>query len=106
MSASVIICEMAPRDGMQAINRSMRIPFEMRLELIRLLMRARWPYIEVGSFVSPKVMPHMEDTPRLFEQLDISGYAGQLTALVPNVRQYVRFTDTPNLTTVALFLSA
>src|SRR5688572_17569753 len=106
MAENVTICEMAPRDGMQAVNRSMRIPFEMRLELIRTLVRARLAYIEVGSFVSPKVMPHMADTPRLFEQLDASTYAGQLAALVPNVRQYERFKDTPNLTTVALFVSA
>ncbi len=106
MSETVTICEMSPRDGMQAVNCAQRIPFEMRLELIHTLMRARLPYIEVGSFVSPKVLPHMEDTPRLFEQLDATGYAGQLAALVPNARQYERFRDTPNLTTVALFLSA
>ena len=106
MAEKVTICEMSPRDGMQAINRSMRIPFEMRLELVRTLMRARLPYIEVGSFVSPKVMPHMEDTPRLFEQLDGSNYDGQLAALMPNVRQYERFAGTSNMTTVAIFVSA
>ena len=106
MSDHVTICEMSPRDGMQAINRSMRIPFEMRLELVRTLMRARLPYIEVGSFVSPRVMPHMEDTPRLFEQIDGASYSGQLAALVSNARQYERFINSPNLTTVAIFLSA
>jgi hydroxymethylglutaryl-CoA lyase len=106
MAERVFICEMSPRDGMQALNRSGRIPFEMRLELIRSLRRARLPYIEVGSFVSPRVLPHMEDTPRLFEHLSGDGYAGQLAALVPNVRQYERFKETPNLTTVALFVSA
>jgi isopropylmalate/homocitrate/citramalate synthase len=106
MVDKVMICEMSPRDGMQAVNRSLRIPFEMRLELVRTLMRARLPYVEVGSFVSPKVMPHMEDTPRLFGQLDASNYAGQLAALVPNERKYERFGDTPNMTTVAIFVSA
>lgn len=106
MADQVTICEMSARDGMQAINQSQRIPFAMRLELVQTLMRARLPYIEVGSFVSPKVMPHMEDTPRLFGQLDRSNYAGQLAALVPNVRQYERFANTPNLLTVAIFVSA
>ena len=106
MVAIVTICEMSPRDGMQAINRSQRIPFEMRLDLVRTLMRARLPYVEVGSFVSPKLMPHMEDTPRLFEQLDRAGYDGQLAALVPSAKWYERFIDTPSLTTVATFVSA
>jgi isopropylmalate/homocitrate/citramalate synthase len=97
---------MSPRDGMQAVNRSGRIPFEVRLELVRALMRARLPYIEVGSFVSPKVVPHMEDTPRLFESLGSEKYEGQLAALVPSVKWYERFADTPNLTTVAVFVSA
>ena len=106
MHDTVTICEMSPRDGMQAVNRSMCVPFEMRLELIRTLMRSRFPYVEVGSFVSPKVLPHMADTAALFQRLSSDGFGGQLAALVPNVTQYGWFKDTPNLTTVALFLSA
>jgi len=98
------LCEMIPRDGMQVLNRSNAIPFQMRLDLLATLQKARLPYIEVGSFVSPKVFPQMEDTPRLFERL--APYDGQLAGLVPNAKYYERFQATPNMDTVALFLSA
>src|SRR3954471_19248926 len=95
---------MSPRDGMQSVNRDCRIPLEMRLQLIRALQRAGFPYIESGSFVSPKVFPQFEDTPDLFRELQ--PYSGQLAALLPNFEYYETFKDTPNLNTVAVFLSA
>src|SRR3954451_15856174 len=83
MSNRVIICEMSPRDGMQSVNRDCRIPIEMRLALIDALKRARFPYIEAASFVSPKVFPQFADS---VDVLTRSGAydAGQLAALVPN----------------------
>jgi len=106
MADSVTICEMSPRDGMQVLNRSGRIPFEMRLSLIRALQKTRLPYIEVGSFVSPKIFPQLQDTPQLLRDAQDPSYRGQLAVLVPNLRYYEQFTDTPNLTTVAVFVSA
>jgi hydroxymethylglutaryl-CoA lyase len=106
MSDQVTICEMSARDGMQVLNRSGRVPFEMRLALLRALERARLPYIEVGSFVSPKIFPHLQDTPELFRDAHDATYRGQLAGLMPNLRYYEQFKDTPNLMTAAVFVSA
>lgn len=106
MAERVTICEMALRDGMQVLNRSARIPLEMRLALLQALQVAGLGYIEVGSFVSAGAFPQFQDTPELFQSAGLPGYSGQLAALVPNVKYYEKYKDTPNLTTVALFLSA
>jgi hydroxymethylglutaryl-CoA lyase len=105
MSDRVTICEMSPRDGMQSVNRDCRIPIEMRLSLIDALKRAKFPYVEAASFVSPKVFPQFADS---VEVLTRAGpyNEGQLAALVPNLKYYEQFKSTPNLDCVAVFLSA
>ena len=104
MPDHVTICEMSPRDGMQSLNRDSRIPLELRVELIQILQRAGFPYIEAASFVSPKVFPQFADSVELMSRLE--PYDGQLAALVPNLKYYEQFKATPNLGTVAVFLSA
>jgi hydroxymethylglutaryl-CoA lyase len=105
MSDHVTICEMSPRDGMQSVNRDCRIPIEMRLALIDALKRAKFPYIEAASFVSPKVFPQFADSADVLTRAGPYD-AGQLAALVPNLKYYEQFKSTPNLTCVAVFLSA
>ena len=56
------ICDVSLRDGMQILNRHAVIPLEARLQLAEALVRAHVPYIEVGSFVNPRVVPAMSDT--------------------------------------------
>jgi hydroxymethylglutaryl-CoA lyase len=106
MADKVTICEMAPRDGMQILNRSARIPKEMRLALLKALQRAGMPYIEAGSFVNPKVLRQLADTDELLRGLDTKSYRGKLAVLVPNLKYYLLHQDVPNLNTVAIFLSA
>ena len=105
MADRVTICEMSPRDGMQSVNRDCRIPIEMRLKLIDALKRARFPYIEAASFVSPKVFPQFADSAELLTRAGPYEH-GQLAALVPNLKYYEQFKSTPNLRCVAVFLSA
>ena len=104
MEKIVTICEMAPRDGMQVLNRNGQIPIAKRIELIKILQRASLKYIEVGSFVKQKIIPAMKDTSELMKQ--VNSYNGQLAALVPNIKYFHEFEKAPNLDTVALFLSA
>jgi hydroxymethylglutaryl-CoA lyase len=103
----VVICEMSVRDGMQIVNRDNRIPLDLRVRLVKALEDARLPYIEVGSFVSPKFMPAMRDTPDLLRA--IPPYDGQMAALVPNSAYYGVMRqgeyDRDRLNTVALFLA-
>jgi hydroxymethylglutaryl-CoA lyase len=104
MKKDAYICEMAPRDGLQILNRSARIPAKDRVALIEALQRSGLPYIEAGAFVSERRMPAMADTADVLAHC--RPYAGQLAALVPNLRYYERFAAAKNLDTVALFVSA
>lgn len=101
----VKICDVTLRDGMQAVNHQAVLPLELRLRLAESLQRARLPYIEVGSFVHPKVIPAMRDSADLFAALRPS--AGQeLAALVPSLKYFRKLEGTPNIDTVALLVSA
>src|SRR6185295_19858189 len=55
--------------------------------------------------VSPMVFPQFADSVEVLRRTG-SYDAGQLGALVPNVKYYVQYKSTPNLSCVAVFLSA
>jgi len=100
----VKICDVSLRDGMQILNRHAIISMEARLQLAEALMRAGVPYIEVGSFVNPRVVPAMRDTAELLARLP--PYEGQIAALVPTLEYYKRLREAPRVNTVALFVAA
>jgi isopropylmalate/homocitrate/citramalate synthase len=105
MMSEVKICDVTLRDGMQAVNRTATLPLGMRRDLAVRLQDAGLPYIEVGSFVNPKVIPAMRDTPELFATL--RRRPGQeLAALAPSLRYYEQLRETPNVDTVGLLVSA
>ena len=104
MQREVILCEMSPRDGLQALNRAAVIPLEDRVCLVTALQRARLYYIEAGAFVSARRIPAMADSAELFERL--TPYEGELAALVPNMKYFEKCANVPNVDTVALFVSA
>ena len=56
----VLISEVGPRDGLQSVNRTMATAD--KLAWIDALVAAGLQEIEVGSFVSPKLLPQMVDT--------------------------------------------
>jgi hydroxymethylglutaryl-CoA lyase len=100
----VKICDVSLRDGMQILNRHAVIPLEARLKVVEALVRATVPYIEVGSFVNPRVVPAMRDTRELLERMP--PYNGQIAALAPTLEYYERLREAPRVNTVALFVSA
>ncbi len=102
--AEVKICDVTLRDGMQALDREARLPLELKLQLFDALARAGLSYIEVGSFVNPRVMPAMKVTPQLLERLAPGG--SEVVVLVPNLKYYEKMRSAPNVTTIALLLSA
>lgn len=66
----VKIYEVGPRDGFQGLPKP--IPTAAKVELIGMLTEAGLPYIEVGSFPSPKtgkLYENMKDTAEVFRQL-------------------------------------
>ncbi len=61
------ICEVGPRDGFQFENTP--IPTSTKLEIIRGLVAAGIPRIQVTSFVHPEKVPQMADAEDLIEAL-------------------------------------
>lgn len=100
----VTICDVSLRDGMQVLNRHAVIPLDARLQLADALIRASVPYIEVGSFVNPRVVPAMADTRELLHRMP--PYDGQIACLVPSLKYYQQLKLAARVNTVALFVSA
>src|SRR5881394_1737412 len=85
--ASVLICEVGPRDGLQNAHHLM--PTEAKKAWISALAAAGLREIEVGSFVPPKLIPAMADT------ADIVRHAVKIknlkvVALAPNLKGFQR----------------
>ncbi len=100
----VKICDVSLRDGMQILNRHAAIPIEARLQLVEALIRSGVPYIEVGSFVNPRVVPAMRDTAELLRRMP--AYDGQIAALAPTLEYYEQLRKAERVDTVALFVAA
>ena len=81
--ADVEIVEVAPRDGFQAVK--VFVPTEAKLALIEDLAACGFPRIEIGSFVSPRAVPQMSDTPDILKRARLPA-ATRIMALVPNAR--------------------
>ena len=60
----IVVSEVGPRDGLQSVKRTM--PTDAKLTWIKGLADAGLREIEVGSFVSPKLLPQMADAMRKF----------------------------------------
>ncbi len=83
MTDTVLISEVGPRDGLQ--NCKAIMPTEQKKAWISALAAAGLREIEVGSFVSPKLLPQMADTAEIVRHavtipdLDVA-------VLVPNLK--------------------
>jgi len=83
---AVTICEVGPRDGLQIAQG--RMPTDVKLRWIRQLAAAGLKEIEVGSFVSPRLVPQMADTAEVvqgalaIEGLTVCALAGNLRGAI------------------------
>jgi hydroxymethylglutaryl-CoA lyase len=83
MSEQVTICEVGPRDGLQMASEMMAT--DVKLRWIRQLAAAGLKEIEVGSFVSARLIPQMADTEAIVKgSLEIEGLT--VCALAGNLR--------------------
>ena len=73
-----------PRDAMQGIHQF--IPTERKVAYIQQLLAVGFDTLDVGSFVSPKAIPQMADTPEVLDQLDLSHTRTKLLTIVANKR--------------------
>jgi hydroxymethylglutaryl-CoA lyase len=63
----ITIVEVAPRDGLQAEDRT--LPTDVKLELLEQLADAGHTAIEATSFVSPKAVPQLADAEDLMQRI-------------------------------------
>ena len=76
MTEHISICDVAPRDGLQIAKT--RMTTEAKVHWIQAIAAAGVKEIEVGSFVPPRVIPQLSDTPEVVEQcLKIPGLVVQ-----------------------------
>jgi hydroxymethylglutaryl-CoA lyase len=83
MRENVTICEVGPRDGLQIIKSIM--PTEAKCSWIAAIAAAGVREIEVGSFVSARLVPQMADTAEIVRfARSLPGLT--VVALAPNLR--------------------
>lgn len=83
MVETVTICEVGPRDGLQIAKG--RMPTAVKTRWIAAMAAAGLPQIEVGSFVSPKLIPQMADTAEIVRQAVLLPRV-IVVGLAPNLR--------------------
>lgn len=98
----VTILEVAPRDGLQAEERT--IATEAKVAFIERLVEAGHRAIEVTSFVSPKAVPQLADAQAVMSAIRRSPGV-RYTAFVPNERGLERALAA-GVTEIAAFASA
>jgi hydroxymethylglutaryl-CoA lyase len=81
LPSKVTICEVGLRDGLQ--NEAKILQTQEKLELANGLIAAGFKVIEIGSFMSPKAVPQMADTDKLFSLLHQTDGV-ELRALIAN----------------------
>ena len=73
-----------PRDAMQSVKKF--IPTEKKIKYIQSLLDVGFNTIDVGSFVSKKVIPQLSDTGELIDSLDLDGKNTKLLVIVANIK--------------------
>ena len=79
----VDIVEVSPRDGFQSVKPF--IPTEKKIALIEELAACGFGRLEIGSFISPKAIPQMSDTPEIVQRIKLPKGL-RVMALVPNAK--------------------
>jgi hydroxymethylglutaryl-CoA lyase len=84
LPSKAVICEVAPRDGFQAINNQW-IATEDKISIIRLLAETGVKNIEITSFVHPMAIPQLKDASEVVKACqDLTEI--NFRALVPNIK--------------------
>jgi hydroxymethylglutaryl-CoA lyase len=84
MSTFISICEVGPRDGLQIAKT--RMTTDAKVAWIQSLAAAGIQEIEVGSFVPPRVIPQLADTPEVVAKVLETCPGLTVQALAPNLR--------------------
>lgn len=71
-----------PRDAMQGIPRF--IPTQDKIRYINELLQVGFDTIDVGSFVSPRMIPQMQDTPTVLNGVNMENSKSKLLTIIGN----------------------
>ncbi|MCE2510880.1 MAG: hydroxymethylglutaryl-CoA lyase [Alphaproteobacteria bacterium] len=85
LPTKVKMFEVGPRDGIQ--NEPNRVPTAVKVEFINRLSETGLQQIEIGAFVSPKVIPQMADSREVVAQIRKAPSVTYST-LVPNMKGF------------------
>ena len=77
MSNSFLKLIECPRDGMQGLHHF--IPTELKINYINLLLKCGFDTLDMGSFVSPKIIPQLSDTSEVLEGIELDSDTKLLT---------------------------
>ena len=73
-----------PRDAMQSIKEF--IPTDKKIKYVQSLLEVGFDTIDVGSFVSKKVIPQLSDTGEVIDSLDLSNKKSDLLVIIANIK--------------------
>ena len=73
-----------PRDAMQSIKEF--IPTDKKIKYIQSLLDVGFDTIDVGSFVSKKVIPQLSDTADVISSIDLMNNKTDLLVIVANIK--------------------
>ena len=73
-----------PRDAMQGVKNF--IPTNLKVDYINALLKVGFDTIDVGSFVSKKMIPQLSDTADVLKRIDIKNSDSKLLVIVGNER--------------------
>ncbi|MCS6973908.1 MAG: hydroxymethylglutaryl-CoA lyase [Cyclobacteriaceae bacterium] len=73
-----------PRDAMQGLHAF--IPTSEKVKYLNQLLQVGFDTLDFGSFVSPRAVPQMRDTPDVIAQLNWQSNSTKLLAIVANLR--------------------
>ncbi len=84
MNATKVKIIECPRDAMQGLDDFIKT--EDKIRYINALLQVGFDTIDFGSFVSPKYIPQMKDTPKVLAELEVENSDSELLAIVANLR--------------------
>ena len=73
-----------PRDAMQGIKQF--IPTAAKVQYLQMLLGCGFHTLDIGSFVSPKAIPQMQDTAEVLSLINLEGISTKLLTIVANTR--------------------
>ena len=71
-----------PRDAMQSINTF--IPTDIKLSYLQGIVDVGFDVVDIGSFVSQKVIPQLSDTSIIIDSINLSNSNSELLVIVAN----------------------